>query len=714
MKQLFQNLRSGAIELVKIPVPIASDGHLVVRTRRTLISAGTERMLNSFARSSYIDKARQQPEKVREVLDKVRSEGLLTTYKAVSNKLDQLLPLGYSNVGIIAEAGSRTDGFKPGDRVLSNGPHAACVRVPCNLAVKIPDEVSDDAASFTVVGAIGLQGIRLIAPTLGETICVAGLGLIGLLAVQMLRANGCRVFGFDTNAERVALARLYGAEAIRIEPGVDVVKAAMAMTRGVGMDAVLITASTPNHTLISDCASMCRRRGRIVLTGVVGLDLKRADFYEKELTFQVSCSYGPGRYDPNFESKGYDYPIGFVRWTETRNFEAVLELMRDGRLDVSRLISRHVTFSDAKDAYALLSDPLMLGVILDYEVEESDELTRRVYYGPLPSGGESKATSAGRIALIGAGNFAQGTLLPALGRAGCNVVAVLATQGTSAALAAKKFGIPEATSDTVALLARDDVDAVMITTQHNTHARLVMQSLDAGKHVFVEKPLCLSFDELEEISARMRQFGDKAPVLMVGFNRRFAPMIRQVKDTLRSRNTPLFGVINCNAGAIPGTHWTQDPTLGGGRIIGEACHFIDLARFLVGTPITRVNGASLQPKGDDHGDTMSMTLSFEDGSLIQVNYFANGSKAMPKEHVMLSWEGKSIELTNYMKLKGHGVKLSASSWTLDKGHLGECEAFRAAICEGKPNPVPFDETVNVMRATFLAQQSAQDGISHTL
>lgn len=716
MKQLFQNLRTGSIEYIDVPVAVASAGTIVVATRCSLISAGTERMLNSFAKSGYIAKARQQPEKVKQVIQKAQTDGIVATFQAVSQKLDQPLPLGYSNVGVVVEAG-RGSAFKPGDRVISNGSHAECVRVPDNLAVRIPDGVDDVAASFTVVGAIGLQGIRLIAPTLGETVCVAGLGLIGLLAVQMLKANGCRVFGFDPSPERVELARRFGAHAVVADASADLVTAAEEFTGGVGVDAVLITASTSSNDLISQCARMTRKRGRIVLTGVIGLDLNRADFYEKELTFQVSCSYGPGRYDHQFEAKGYDYPLAFVRWTETRNFEAVLELLRDGKLNIAPLATHEFAFEDGINAYAALSQPAALGVVLKYRdtglAAPVTPAMRRVVYAAAAEARKAPA-SAGRIAVIGAGNYAQAMLLPSLQKAGADIRVVATTQGSTAAVAASRFNVPESMSDVDELMARPDIDAIVISTPHNTHAGLTLKALDAGKHVFVEKPLCLTIEELETITARMDTLGPSAPVLMVGFNRRFAPQVVQMKAALKGRTGPLFGVINCNAGAIPADHWTQDPERGGGRIIGEACHFIDLARFFAASPITRVSAMKVRPGGRDLEDTAAISLGFADGSLLQVNYFSTGSKAMPKETVMLSWDGRSVEMTNFLKLKGHGVSASGSSWTQDKGHVNGCAAFKAAITGGGDSPIPYTEVENVMRAALQAVEAMRTGAASTL
>lgn len=709
MKQLLQNLKTGNIEMLETPAPRCSSSGVVIQTQVSLISAGTERMLNSFAKSNYIQKARQQPEKVKQVLNKAATDGIVATYNAVKRKLDQPIALGYSNVGRILEVGRNVKNLTVGDRVLSNGSHSEIVAIQKNLVVPIPDNVSDEAASFTVVGAIALQGIRLIEPEIGETVCVAGLGLIGLLAVQILRANGCRVFGFDHNIERVKLAQSYGAEAIQIFDNTDIVNAANAYTNNIGMDAVLITASTCSNELISQCAKMSRKRGRIVLTGVTGLNLDRADFYEKELSFQVSCSYGPGRYEHNFEGLGLDYPIGFVRWTETRNFTTILDLMSSGQIIVDKLLTNEFEFEKAEKAYSALSDPNSLGILLRYAKSNISKLARTIVYSNQQTNG--KLGSKARLAIIGSGNFTQATLLPALKSVDADIRLISSSKGTSAAIAARQFSIPEVTTDTQSIFSRDDIDAVMITTPHNTHSRLIVEALSKNKSVFVEKPLCLTTEELNEITQTMlslQTYDSGTPILMVGFNRRFAPMMIKMKSVLESRTEPAFIKINCNAGFLPSDHWTQDMERGGGRILGEACHFIDVARYLVGKPIIQVKAMKLEGGSDLNEDTVSITLGFDDGSLAQVNYYSNASSRLPKEHYSASWNNKTIVLDNFLKLTGYGVKLKERSMKQVKGHAGECKAFISNLIEGRDSPIPFAEIENVMLATFAALRSLRN------
>ncbi|MFO1285527.1 MAG: zinc-binding dehydrogenase [Rubrivivax sp.] len=495
MKQVLQDLKRGATEVAEVPCPRAGRGQVLVRTARTLVSAGTERMLVDFGRAGLIDKARQQPDKVRQVFDKIRTDGLAPTLAAVRNKLDQPLPMGYCNVGTVVEVGAGVSGFAVGDRVASNGRHAEMVAVPANLCARVPDDVGDDDAAFTVLGAIALQGIRLVQPTLGEAVVVTGLGLIGLVTVQLLKAQGCRVLGLDFDADKLALARRFGADVVDLRTGADPVAAAQAFSRGRGVDAVIITASTKSNEPVHQAALMCRKRGRIVLVGVTGLELSRADFYEKELSFQVSCSYGPGRYDPNYEDKGQDYPVGFVRWTEQRNFEAVLDMLAERRLDVATLVSHRFAINDAARAYEVVagSEP-SLGIVLAYPpaspatAASDGRLARTVRLsaaavGSSPAASDTAATGRARISVIGAGNYAGAVLLPAFKAAGAELARIASAGGASSVHLGRKFGFAEATTDVDALLADPACDAVVVSTRHDSHASYVQRALAAGKHV---------------------------------------------------------------------------------------------------------------------------------------------------------------------------------------------------------------------------------------
>lgn len=699
MKQVLQSLKSGVTEVAEVPAPGASRGHLLIHTTRTLISAGTERMLVDFGKANVLQKARQQPDKVKAVLDKVKTDGIVPTLAAVNNKLDQPLALGYCSVGVVAEVGAGVTGFVVGDRVVSNGKHAAVVNVPKNLCAKVPDGVSDDQAVFTVLGSIALQGIRLIQPTLGEVVVVTGLGLIGLVAVQLLRANGCHVIGVDFDPSKLALARGFGAETVDLSAGQDPVVAAASLTRGRGVDAVLVTAATQSSEPMHQAALMCRQRGRIVLVGVAGLDLSRDDFYKKELTFQVSSSYGPGRYDPEYEEKGQDYPVGFVRWTEQRNFEAVLDTMVDCRLDVLTLVSHRFLIDDAPSAYEIVSGPEpSLGILLEYPVA-----ARGVGRTVKVTAANVSPSSRCVAGFVGAGNYATAVLIPAFKAAGAELRTVASNAGVSGLHAARKFGFATTTTDTDSVFSDGGTNTIVITTRHDSHARLVMQAIRAGKNVFVEKPLCITLDELSQIEdtwsdANARQV---QPRVMIGFNRRFAPQVQKIKALLRATAGPKAFVMTVNAGALPAGHWTQDPEIGGGRIIGEGCHFIDLLRFLAESPITAQSCVFMESESHD---SVSIQLGFLDGSIGTIHYFANGSKAFPKERLEVFAAGGVLQLDNYRKLTGYGWPnfTSMNLWQQDKGQKACAAAYVSAVEGGQPSPIPFDEIVEVSRVSILA------------
>jgi len=703
MQQILQNLKTGTTEVVHVPSPCVAPGQLLIRTCASLISAGTERMLVEFGQANLLEKARSQPERVRQVLDKVRTDGLLPTLEAVRNKLDQPLSLGYCNAGVLLEIGSGVEGFAVGDRVASNGPHAEVVCVPHNLCAHIPDSVSDDDAAFTVPGAIALQGIRLLSPTLGERIVVSGLGLLGLLAVQILVANGCQVLGLDYSRERLALARQFGAQVIDLSTGEEPIAAGLAFSHGLGVDGVLITASTKSDAPVHQAAQMSRKRGRIVLVGVVGLNLQRVDFYEKELTFQLSCSYGPGRYDPAYEAQGHDYPVGFVRWTEQRNFEAVLQLMADGKLVVKPLISHRVPQAQAREAYRLLTDDSSaLGILLTYP-ETAPDLRRSVVVTEKRATRPPQSTTP-VVGIIGAGHFTTGVLLPALAKTSAQRKAIASAGGASAAIAARKFGFQEATSDYQSLLDDPEINTVFITTRHNVHARMVVEALQAGKHVFVEKPLALNREELAAIGQALTQPPGRH--LTVGFNRRFAPLAVRMKGLLERRTQPLSLVYTVNAGAISADHWTQDPTVGGGRIIGEGCHFIDFLRYLVGHPITSVEARMMgeAPGLSVRDDKIMLLLSFTDGSLGAVHYLANGSKQFPKERLEVFSQGRVLALDNFRSLRGYGWPhlRRTRTWRQDKGHMAEVATFIERVAQGGAPLISWAELEEVTLATFAA------------
>ena len=691
MKQLLQFLSTGASDLPELPAPGVSRGQLLIRTSCSLVSAGTERMLVDFGKASWIDKARQQPDKVQQVLEKARTDGLFTTLDAVLSKLDQPMPLGYCNVGTVLAVGSGVTGFQVGDRVASNGPHAELVAVPQHLSASIPTGVSDEDAAFTVLASIGLQGIRLANPTLGETFVVSGLGLIGLLTCQLLAAQGCRVLGLDPDLSKCALAETLGISALHLASDVDPVAWCLEHTAGIGVDGVLITAATSSSEPVHLAAQACRQRGRIVLVGVTGLELRRDLFYRKELSFQVSCSYGPGRYDPAYEQQGHDYPIGFVRWTEQRNFQAVLHALATGALRTEPLISHRFPIEQASEAYDLLSSPEpSLGILLRYP--ETADPEQRVI--PLQAATQSVAPSQPLLSVIGAGNYASRMLIPAFAKAGARFHTLAASSGIGPVHVGRKFSFRQASTDIPALLADPSANSVVIATRHGSHASLIEQALNAGKHVFVEKPLCLTADELSAIEAAHTG----QALLMVGFNRRFAPLLQDLQQQLYCMQGPKAFVYTCNAGHIPSDHWTQDPAAGGGRLLGEACHFVDLLRHLAASPIEDLQLISAADR-KLCPDTSSLQLRFADGSIGTVHYFANGSKAFPKERLEVFADGKVLRLDNYRKLKAWGIPGFRTRRLLsqDKGQVACCKAFLKTIETGGPAPIPAAELFEVQR-----------------
>jgi predicted dehydrogenase len=662
-------------------------------------------MLVSFGQANVFEKARQQPEKVKEVLQKIRTDGLFATVDAVKAKLDQPLALGYCNAGTVIAIGNGVTGFSLGDRVASNGPHGEIVCVPKQLCCRIPAGVGADTAAYTVIGSIAMQGVRLVAPAVGETVAVMGLGLIGLLVVQILRANGCRVLGVDLDAEKCALARRLGAETVDLSAGGDPVAAADVFSRGRGVDAVIIAASTKSSEPVSQAARMSRKRGRIVLVGVTGLELNRAEFYEKELTFQVSCSYGPGRYDPDYEQSGRDYPLGFVRWTEQRNFEAVLDLLASGAIDTAPLTSHRFSIDRATEAYALVAEGRGLGILLEYPVAPAAAPSpNRIDLGHRP---RPAAVPQVVVGVIGAGNFTGQVLLPALAAAGARRRLIVSSAGASAAHLGRKFGFEQAGTVVADAIDDPEINTVIITTRHDSHARFVTAALRAGKRVFVEKPLALTDEDLDDLDAVWHQ--QATPFVMVGFNRRFAPHVVTLQRLLAARSEPRTMIMTVNAGALPTSHWTLDPVAGGGRIIGEGCHFVDLLRHLAGAPIVEGHSVFQRVGGAVRPDVATLQLRFADGSTGTVHYFANGSKKFPKERLEVFCGGGVLQLDNFLDMRGFGwpgfarQKLSRQ----DKGLRNEMAALVAAARDGRGSPMPWEELMEVSRWSIRLSRDSQ-------
>jgi len=710
MRQILQNLKTGVTKISYVPTPLNRPGIVLIQTRNSLISSGTEKSLIEFSQSSLIGKAKAQPERVLQVLSKIKTDGLLPTLDAVFKRLDEPLPLGYCNAGIVIGAKKLSHGkiLKDGDRVVSNGPHAEIVAVPYNLCAKIPDNVTDEQAAFTVLASIGLQGIRLATPALGEKFVVYGLGLIGLIVVQLLRINGCEVLGIDINPYRLALAKKYGAKIVDAKK-IDPVTAAMSWSKEQGVDGVLITASASTDEIIHKSAEMSRKRGRIILVGVVGLNLRRGDFYEKELTFQVSCSYGPGRYDENYEKAGHDYPFGFVRWTEQRNFEAILQLMSSGKLLVGDLITHRIPFTDAPRAYELMKkDSNALGIILQYP--EKVEGTSTVY---LKSGCINHKGDKAVVGVIGSGNFAKMTLLPALERSEASLAYISDLKGEAALHLADKFSFSRATTDYKQILEDVNVNAVIIATGHNSHAKLICESLKAGKHVFVEKPLAMNIDEVKQIIKSLNELPNQSenmPSLMVGFNRRFSAHAQKIKSLLDGHSEPLAINITVNAGIIPSSHWVHNPVLGGGRIIGEACHFIDLMVYLTDSPVLNVAAMKMGAGTTIREDKMSISLEMADGSIGTVSYFANGNKAYPKEMLEVFSEGRIVRIDNFRRTTGYGFNGFRKLITRrqDKGHTAEFVHWVNFVSKGGEPLIPLNQMINVTLASFAAMNSAEE------
>jgi predicted dehydrogenase/threonine dehydrogenase-like Zn-dependent dehydrogenase len=710
MKQIIQDLKKGDTLLEEIPAPIVRRGHLLIKTSRSLVSLGTEKTLVEFGRSNLIAKARQQPDKVKQVLAKIKTDGLLPTLEAVFNKLDEPMPLGYCNAGKVIAVGEGVMGFAVGDRVASNGHHAEVVCVPKHLVAKVPDGVSDDAAAFTVIGAIGLQGIRLINPTMGETVVVIGLGLIGLITAELLLANGCRVIGFDFDAKKVALAAEKGVMAYTVGSGSDTVALTMELTGGIGADAVLITASTKSNAVVHEAAEMSRKKGRIVLVGVIGLDIQRADFFKKELSFQVSCSYGPGRYDEDYEQKGIDYPLPYVRWTEQRNFETVLHAMAAGKLDVERLITERIALADYMHIYGTMGGGSIASVLVYPSAGQEQNYAASIQHittngTPIKGGG---------VGIIGAGNFTKMTLLPALKGSGATLQYIASAGGVSAAALAKKYGFIHSATDYQLMLKDASVGLVLITTRHQQHAAMVCEALKVGKHVFVEKPLAINAAQLQTVVDTYQsvlQQGGRVPTLTVGFNRRFSPFAVTMKQLSGDGQSPLNMIATMNAGFIPADSWVHDMAVGGGRIIGEACHFMDLMVYLTGSTITKVYMSALGTTPATNTDNAMITLHFQNGSQGVIHYLSNGNKSYSKERVEVYTQGKTIVLDNFRTLEAYGCKgFSKKRMTQDKGHKAQFLQLIQQASSGGKALIPFPELINVTKASFAAIESLQTGL----
>lgn len=720
MKQLLQNMKTGKTTIEEVPVPTPRIGQALVRVAASLVSAGTERMLVEFAEKSLVGKARSRPDLVRQVMDKMKREGVLPTVQAAFNRLDQPMALGYSSAGTIISLGDGMEGFKVGQRVACAGGgfavHAEYNVVPRNLLTALPDSVDFESAAFTTLGAIALHGFRLAEPQIGETVAVIGMGLLGLLASQIAAASGCRVFGIDTNPERVALGSSLGLSACLRDQAVD---SAQAFTANRGFDVVLICADTSSNDPVELAAVIARDRARIVATGAVGLSFPRKIYYEKELSFVNSRSYGPGRYDPSYEENGRDYPIGYVRWTEGRNFQAVVDLMASGRLKVAPLISHRYPIEKAAEAYEVItgkSKEPFLGILLTYG--EKEELKSNKVEFPAVH----RPSSAVKLGVLGAGLFANATLLPAIKKIpDIELVGIASAGGLHAQHSAKKFGFAYATSSDDEIINDTHINTVAILTRHDSHSELAVKALQAGKHVFVEKPLAIDEIGLDKVIAALtidhepqtETNGSSSTVhglLTVGFNRRFAPLAIKLSTFLTNRTEPLHVHYRVNAGTIPLTHWTHDPAQGGGRVIGEGCHFVDFLAFLAGAAPVSVSAHALPDGGKYREDNLSMTFTFPDGSIGVVDYLANGDKSFPKERIEVFCGGRVAVLDDFRALEMvHDGRRTVTKKAQDKGWYSEWVAFVHAIREGSQPPIPYEQLVGVTKATFAAMESLRGG-----
>lgn len=715
MKQLLQDMKSGETRIAEVPVPQPADGAALVRTAASLVSVGTERMLVEFAQQTLLGKAQSRPDLVKQVMAKARREGLLTTLEAAMNRLDQPMALGYSSAGTIVDIGRELQGFKVGDRVACAGGghavHAEFASVPQNLMVKLPDEVDFESAAFATIGAVAMQGFRLASPQVGERIAVIGLGLLGLLTLTIARAAGCYVLGIDLDPDRVALARQLGAQAVSRK---DAEEAAQAFSRGHGLDAVLICADTKSDDPVTLAGAIARDKAKVIAVGAVGLNIPRKSYYDKELDFQVSRSYGPGRYDTNYEEKGIDYPIGYVRWTEGRNMQAFIDLLANRQIDIQPLITHRFPIAEAPKAYKLITAKVKepyLAVLLTYpETEQAPQV--RI---PNPTAQVVRVKPGAIIALgvLGAGNYARSTFLPVVKKSGgIAPIGIISASGLSAHHAARRFGFGFAGTNPKSIFSDPAINLVAILTRHHLHTPQILQAFKAKKNVFCEKPLAINPNQLLKIVQALAK--EDAPMLMLGFNRRFAPLAKRLKAFLADRNEPMIINYRINAGYLPLDHWTQDLKQGGGRIIGEGCHFIDFLTFLTGENPLSVSAHGLDDAGKYHQDNVVLTFTYPDGSIGTITYIANGDKAFPKERIEVFCGGRVGVLDDFRRLQlAHKGKLKRKRSALkqDKGHQAAWLAFLTALRSAGNPPIPYNQLIGTSQASFAAVEALKQGIT---
>lgn len=717
MKQVTQTLRDGVISVKDVPVPGLGDKFVLVRNAASVISAGTEKTSVDMARKNLLQKAKARPDLVKQVLKKLKADGFKKTFQTVGARLDSPSPLGYSSAGTVLAVGGLVEGIKPGDRVACGGVgyanHAEIVAVPRNLVVKVPDNVTDEEAAFTTLGSIGLQGVRLAEPQLGETFLVLGLGILGQMCVQILQANGCRVLGTDLDADQVRLASEHGA--IGLEPGTDIVQSCLDLTAGRGVDGVLVCAGTSSNQPIELCGQVTREKGRVVVVGAVRMDIPREDYFKKEISVVISRSYGPGRYDPFYEESGNDYPFGYVRFTEQRNMESILGLLDRGGLNLKNLITHRFDVDEAAKAYQLIqgdkTEPY-IGIVLNYgdASDSAQKVAPRIEMNASPGARESGKERLG-ISFFGAGNYATASLIPPLQQhAGVEFRGLVTASGRTAQGVAEKSGFAFCAGEYSALLEQD-TDAIMITTRHDTHASAVVDGLNAAKHMYVEKPLALNVAELAAVDVAAR--ANPQQQLMVGFNRRFAPLTQSARRFFAGVNAPLVVSIRVNAGNIPSNHWIQDPAVGGGRMIGEGCHFVDLASALTSSNVSSVHAfaTAKAEKSALLNDNLTVSLQFENGSVANIIYTADGSPGLPKEYVEIHGGGRSVVIDDFKEAKFYDKDMKTTAEKLggqDKGQQNMLSAWVDGLQAGTPC-VDYACLVTSSLATVLAVESLTVG-----
>lgn len=707
MKQVLQNMSTGRVTVEDVPQPALQPGRVLVRTAASVISAGTDRLNVDEAKKSLITKAKERPEAVKKVIDRVREQGVAAAYSAVRAKLDSSLALGYSAAGVVVAVAGDVRDIRPGDRVACGGTgyatHSEMISVPRNLCVPLPAEVSFEEGAFGTLGAIALQGVRLVEPTLGECAVVIGLGLLGQITVQLLKANGCRVFGVDTDPTKFTAAISSGAE--RCASPDEAVSAVDEWSRGRGADCVVITAGSSSNGPIELAGEVSRLKGRVAAVGFIGLQVPRAVYFKKEISLSVSMSYGPGRYDPAYEEGGHDYPVAYVRWTEGRNIEAFLDLVANGSLDIARLITHRFDIGDAVDAYKLITGELTephFGIVLRYDSEKPP--------APMPLREAARSPEGEvRLGVIGAGDYARAMLLPHFKSEKAMLVAVATASGVTAKNVADHFGFTVVTTADE-LLNAPDINAILIATRHDSHASLAAKALRSGKHVFVEKPLALDEPQLDDV---MSAAAGSNATLSVGFNRRFSPAAIAAKEFFERSESPLSMLCRVNAGRIPADHWVQDPQTGGGRIIGEVCHFIDLMQFLCGAQVSSVYAVSIASRNVavTNDDSVMVNLRFDNGSVGTIAYLAEGDKSMPKERVEIFGGGRAFVIDDYRETRSYagGRESAKKLGRQDKGQAAEVAAFCKLVREGGVPPIPIDDLRNTTLATFRILESLRCG-----